>query len=329
MLETSPAKEEVLILNDENTAIAISNELNGAPKMSKQMKGFVLAIVGATLWGVSGTFGQFLFQQRGVNVEWLISVRMLISGSLLLLFSASRDLKGTFAILNSKKDFLQLVVFGITGMVAVQYTYFAAIKHSNAATATILQFAGPVLIAIYLALKNRRWPRSLEVLSIGLAVFGTFLLVTHGDLSRLSISKTAFIMGIASALALAIYTLQPVKLLKKYDSGIIVGWGMLIGGIAFSFIKAPWHAEGIWDNYSFISAAFIIIFGTLIAFYTYLTAVKLIGGQKSSLLASAEPLSAALLSVIWLKVPFHTVDWIGGLCIISTVFILSRTGKSA
>lgn len=326
MLETVHVKKKALALNEE-TPVVIANELNKSPRMSKQMKGFVLAIVGATLWGVSGTFGQFLFHQRGVNVEWLITVRMLISGSLLLLFSSARDFKGSISILKNKKDFLQLVVFSITGMVAVQYTYFAAIKHSNAATATILQFAGPVLIAIYLALKNRRWPRSLEILSIGLAVFGTFLLVTHGDIGTLSISKMAFIMGIASAVALAIYTLQPVSLLKKYDSGVVVGWGMLIGGIAFSFIKAPWQVEGIWDNYSFISAAFIIIFGTLIAFYTYLTAVKLIGGQKSSLLASAEPLSAALLSVIWLKVPFHTIDWVGGLCIISTVFILSKTEK--
>ncbi|SOD18996.1 DMT family transporter [Pedobacter xixiisoli] len=327
MLEPSPVKEEVLLLDGE-TPIVIASEINGNPRMSKQMKGFVLAIIGATLWGVSGTFGQFLFQQRGVNVEWLITVRMLISGSLLLLFSSARDFKNTVSILNNRRDFIQLIIFGITGMVAVQYTYFAAIKHSNAATATILQFAGPVLISLYLALKNRRWPRSLEVLSIGLAVFGTFLLVTHGDVGTLSISKTAFMMGIASAVALAIYTLQPVNLLKRYDSGVIVGWGMLIGGIAFSFIKAPWQVEGVWDSYSFISAAFIIIFGTLIAFYTYLTSVKLIGGQKSSLLASAEPLSAALLSVIWLKVPFHTMDWIGGLCIISTVFILSRTEKS-
>ncbi|WP_199118517.1 EamA family transporter [Pedobacter sp. ASV28] len=77
-----------------------------------------------------------------------------------------------------------------------------------------------------------------------------------------------------------------------------VNWG------AFSFIKAPWKVEGIWDSYSFIAAIFIIVFGTLIVFYTYLTAIKLIGRQKSSLLASAEPLSAAILSVVWLKVRF-------------------------
>ncbi|WP_370900136.1 EamA family transporter [Chryseobacterium gossypii] len=67
-----------------------------------------------------------------------------------------------------------------------------------------------------------------------------------------------------------------------------------------------------------------MIFGTLIAFYSYLTAVQIIGGQKSSLLASVEPLSATVLAVLWLNVSFTTIDWIGSVFIISTVFLLSR-----
>src|SRR5690606_31187566 len=116
----------------------------------------------------------------------------------------------TTAVWRNKKDAMQLALFSITGMLAVQYTYFAAINHSNAATATVLQYAGPVIIAVYLALKHKRMPRPLEFLAIGLAVLGTFLLVTHGDIRSLSISGPAFLFGIASAFALAIYTLQPI-----------------------------------------------------------------------------------------------------------------------
>ena len=125
-------------------------------------------------------------------------------------------------------------------------------------------------------------------------------------------------------MTLAIYTLQPKNLLAKYNSAVIVGWGMLIGGLTFSFIKVPWEIEGIWDVYTFSTVIFIIVFGTLVAFYSYLTAVKLIGGQKTSLLASAEPLVAVILSVIWLKTPFSIPDWIGTFCIISTVFLLTK-----
>lgn len=290
-------------------------------------KGFFLAVTAALLWGISGTFGQFLFQQRGINIEWLITIRMLISGIFLLLFARFGEKADLFGIWKNKKDALQLAVFSITGMLAVQYTYFAAIKHSNAATATVLQYAGPVVIAMYLAFKNKKTPVLLEVFAIILAVLGTFLLVTHGNIDRLSISGTALFFGLASAVALAVYTLQPVKLLTKYKSSVVIGWGMLCGGFVFSFVKAPWSIEGIWDTQSFWYTSFIVIFGTLIAFYAYLTAVQMIGGQKTSLLASVEPLSAAVLAVMWLHVSFSAIDWIGSLFIISTVFLLSKSSS--
>jgi len=141
------------------------------------LKGFLFAIIAASLWGISGTFGQFLFQQRNINVEWLITVRMLVSGFLLLIYAASQKQNNIFKIWHNKKDTAQLVLFSITGMLMVQYTYFAAIKHSNAATATVLQYAGPVLIAIYLAFKNKKIPRIVDFIAILFAVLGTFLLV--------------------------------------------------------------------------------------------------------------------------------------------------------
>ncbi len=290
---------------------------------TKAKKGIVLGIVAAAFWGMSGTLGQFLFQERGINVEWLITLRLLISGmGLLILAKCTKN--DILEIWNHKKDAIQLSIFSIVGMVGVQYTYFAAIKHSNAATATVLQFAGPIFIAIYLALKYKKMPKKIELLALLLAVTGTYLLVTHGNFHTLSISGIALFFGIGSAITLAIYTLQPKALLAKYNSALVVGWGMLLGGIVFSFVKAPWQVAGDWDLKTFLSVAFILIFGTLIAFYAYLNAVKMIGGQKTSLLASAEPLVAVILAVIWLKTPFSFIEWMGSLCIISTVFLLTK-----
>lgn len=289
-------------------------------QQSNVLKGFVLAILAAILWGVSGTFGQFLFQQRGINIEWLITVRMLISGAILLFISIVGKNKDLWNIWKNRRDAIQLLLFSITGMLAVQYTYFAA-------TATVLQYAGPVMIAIYLAITNRRLPKPIEYLAIALAVIGAFLLVTHGDINNLIISRLALFLGLASAVALAIYTLQPIRLLNKYSSIAVIGWGMFLGGLAFSFVKSPWVIEGTWDIYTYNYVGFIVILGTLIPFYAYLRAVKLIGGQKASLLASAEPLSATVMAVLWLNVPFTLIDWVGSICIISTVFLLSFKRK--
>jgi drug/metabolite transporter (DMT)-like permease len=99
---------------------------------------------------------------------------------------------------------------------------------------------------------------------------------------------------------------------------------MLVGGVALSFLHAPWKVQGSWDGTAFTFLAFILLFGTLAAFYLYIKALKLIGAQKSILLTCAEPLSAALLSVWWLGVSWGAMDWLGTACILVTIVLLSR-----
>lgn len=286
-------------------------------------KGMVLVLTGASLWGISGTVAQFLFQKQGFSPEWLVVIRLLLSGVILLGIAAKKEPKSIWGIWKNKYDIFRILLFSILGMLAVQYTYFAAIKESNAATATVLQYLAPVLISCYLAMKSKRLPTFKEMAAVILALLGTFLLVTHGNIQSLSISSMALFWGLASAVALAFYTLQPHQLLANWGSTIVVGWGMLIGGVCFSFIHPPWKFEGHWSFNAFFAVAFIVLFGTLIAFYSYLESLKYISASETSLLACIEPLAAAVLSIVWLHVAFGVVDWIGSFCIISTIIILS------
>lgn len=288
-----------------------------------RVTGIAMVLIGASLWGVSGTVAQYLFHQHGFTAEWLVVARLLLSGLLLLGFAYKKEGQRIWAVWKVKKDALSLLAFSILGMLAVQYTYFAAITHSNAATATILQYLGPVIITLYVAARMKRLPTSKELAAVILAVIGTFLLVTQGNVRSLSISGWALFWGLSSAAALAFYTLQPYKLLKEWGSLIIVGWGMLVGGIGFSFVHPPWRLVGQWSPSAALAVVFIIIFGTLIAFYCYLESLKYLSASETSLLASVEPLSAAFTSVVWLKVSFGLPEWSGTLCIIATIALLS------
>jgi drug/metabolite transporter (DMT)-like permease len=162
-----------------------------------------------------------------------------------------------------------------------------------------------------------------------LAFLGTVLLVTHGDWTALQISPAALFWGLASAVALAFYSIQPERLLQENEATVLVGWGMLIGGLGFCGVSQPWHVPGAWDIATLLAVVFIVLFGTLFAFYGYLVAVQKIGPETTSLLACAEPLSAAVVAVLWLKVPFGLLDWLGSACIMATIFLLSHKAPSA
>jgi drug/metabolite transporter (DMT)-like permease len=256
-----------------------------------------------------------------VSTEWLVTVRLLGAGILLLA-------RTSFNTEIWRKDAVALLLFSIFGVVAVQYTYFAAIRASNVATATVLQYLGPVLIAAYFALVRRRWPRPYEYAALVLALTGTFLLVTHGSFHGLSISPVALFWGLASAVAMVYYTIQPAGLLARYKASVVIGWAMVVGGVFFSFVAPPWSVPGSWDPSAGGALAVIVLLGTLAAFYCYLTAVQWIGAQKASLLVCAEPVAAAALAVGWLHVPLVAADWAGMGCIMGTILLLTLGDKA-
>ena len=90
-------------------------------KDNQRMKGICLVSMGTLLWGVSGTVAQYLFQQAGFTPEWLVVVRMLCAGILLLLFSLIRRDKNVLAIWRDKKSVGMLLIFSLFGMLGVQY----------------------------------------------------------------------------------------------------------------------------------------------------------------------------------------------------------------
>jgi drug/metabolite transporter (DMT)-like permease len=292
-------------------------------RYSARTLGIIFAITAAVFWGLSGTFVQFLIETREIEIEWLVTVRLLVAGVLLIAYS---QLKGNdiWQPWRSKQSVARLLTFGLLGMLSIQYTYFATIKHSNAATATVLQYLGPVMIAVYLAFARKRWPSGYERIAIVSGALGAFLLVTHGQLGVLSISVPALFWGLSSAVALAFYTIQPAELLKRYDSATLIGWAMLIAGGGFTFVSQPWNVPGIWNTPTYFATGFIILFGTLAAFWLYIAAIKRIGPQQASLLAFTEPLSAALVAVVWLHAPFGLIDWIGTGFILAAIFVLSK-----
>ncbi|KIL75702.1 DMT family transporter [Bacillus badius] len=287
-------------------------------------KGIIMVLASSLFWGASGVIAQFLFQKQGVGVEWLVTARLLAAGLLLLLFAAVKEKQSIFDMWKDRFSWPSLVLFSLFGMLGVQYTFFSAINSGNAATATVLQYLAPVLIVLYLAIRSKARPAGKEIIAVLLSVLGTFFLVTGGNPNELTISGTALFWGLSSAVALAFYTLYPLKLLKRWGSILVVGWAMTAAGVFFSFVHPPWKFEGTMSFATVAAVSFVILFGTLLAFYFYLESLHYLRASETSLLACAEPLSAVFLSVFLLGVPFGFGEWLGTVCIIVTVLMLSR-----
>ncbi|MFF2754028.1 DMT family transporter [Psychrobacillus sp. NPDC058041] len=288
-------------------------------------RGFFLVITAALFWGTGGTVAQKLFQQYAIDVNWLVTTRLLIAG--LLLLSIQFFWKDRSQILDVWKNWkiaVQLIVFGLLGMLAVQYTYMASIKHGNAAVATLLQYLAPAMIILYLLLRKKTSLTRQDLLTISLVIIGCFFLLTNGSITQLSVPIPAIVWGILSGITLAFYTLNAVPLLKQYDSLVIVGWAMIIGGFALSCIHPPWQMNYTsFKPETYLYLSFVIIFGTMIAFWFYIESLQSLSPKETSLLGSLEPLAAVLTTVFWLRESFGAFQWFGTACLIGMILILA------
>lgn len=294
-------------------------------KKSKAAAGIVLSLLGGIFWGFSGSCGQYLFTYHGVNSKWLVTVRMVFAGLILLSASAVKHKKAVFDVWKGKRNFVRMAAFAVFGLVLCQYAYFTAIELSNAGTATVLQYLSPVMILVFLCLKNKKLPVLVEAVAIVLAVGGTFIIATGGNPGSLSISANALMWGLLAGVFLACYSLIPVPLLEIADTPTVLGWGTFIGGLALIPVFRP------WENMPQISLPLvgamggIIIFGTVLAYSFYLEGINLIGATKASIVSSVEPVAATVISALWLGTDFSFTDIIGFAMIVSTILIITLT----
>jgi len=294
-------------------------------------KGLFLVITGAFFWGIGGTVAKKLFQQYSIDVNWLVTTRLLIAGLFLLSVKFfGKERSQILGVWKSRRTALQLMIFGLVGMLGVQYTYMASIQNGNAAVATLLQYLAPIMIIVYLILRRQSVLTRKDLLTVLLALMGCYFLLTNGSFSQLSVPPLAVFWGILSGVALAFYTLYAVPLLKQFDSLVIVGWAMLIGGFALSFIHPPWQMDfKSLTPEAYLYLIFVIIFGTMIAFWFYIESLQSLLPKESSLLGSVEPLAAVLTTVFWLKETFGIFQWIGTACILVMIFLLALNKDSS
>ena len=292
---------------------------------TNNIRGYMLAILGGVSWGISGVCSQYLFMKYEVSADWLTAVRMLLSGILLLMLALQREHMRVFKIWKERKDVAWLIAFGLAGLLLCQYTFLAAIKYSNSATATVLQSLNVVLMAIVMSVWNKKRMSKIQIAAIILAISGTYLIATKGNPTSMDISAKGLIFGILAAVGVVIYTLLSRPIIASWGNLTITGWGMLIGGMVLFVVTRAWIFPTNLDFPAWIIIAVIVIIGTAVGFSVFLESVKYIGPVKSTLLGCLEPASATILSALVLGTRFTVVELIGFVLVVGTVFLSVST----
>ncbi|WP_276945379.1 EamA family transporter [Ferrimicrobium acidiphilum] len=266
-------------------------------KLPYQRPGIFGIVVAAILWGFSGIAAQELFQHYQLQPTWLAAVRVAGAGILLALWAGPRGRTQSLRrFTTNKRRLITIIVFGVVALDGVQITFFLAIAHGTAVSATLLQFTSPVLILGWVSLRRFKAPRPLLVVLTAAALAGVFLVVTGGSSAGLAIPLTGVAWGLISAGFTALYNLLPTELLSKHNAEVVVAGAFLVGSVAL----LPWlilNAPAGFSTPELLMVLFVIVGGTAVPFLLYLSALATVAPLTANVVGTLEPLTAAIASL--------------------------------
>lgn len=293
-----------------------------------RFKGIAMIVSGATLWGATGPMMEWLLRNTEMSVSFMLTIRLLLAGMLLLTVLKARGKQITLPWRQGVWA-RKLLIFGIVGMLGVQFTFVASIDTSNAVIATLFQFLAPIYIILFVSWAHRKLPPIVQVLGIMITLGGLFLLLTNGSLSGFALSKIAVFWGVALGFTFSFYTLYPARLMQEWGVLVSVGWAMVIGGTAllvFNLIPVIKQIQLLGNWKAALMLFCVIIVGTA-AFTLFLGSMKYISAVEASVLSSFEPLTAMVVSIIWFGQTLGMWQLAGAIIMLAGVSWISVAGS--
>lgn len=240
----------------------------------------------------------------------------------------------TLRALFSKPTTIALLFLFTFALYTNQLFYAEAVCATNAGTATVLQMLECVFVLAFVCLYQRRFPSLRELIGLGLAFLATLMIATQGDLTTLSLPADGLMWGLLSALAAAAYILIPKQsgLFETYGAIPVVGVGMVLAPLFATSVYLVQGGDGVAIAHALqilsvfdwlIFVVGLVILGTIVGFVAYLYGTSVVGPVRGALLGAIEPVSATVMSALFLGTFFSGFDIAGMLIMCLMVFLMS------
>ena len=272
-----------------------------------------MVVCAGIMWAGSGIGAQNFFEHCSMNAMELTAFRMMAAGFILIGVTLWQgEMKPSLAILRKKpKLWIDIAIYAVVGLMLMHYTYFEAIAYGNAATATVILYSCPAMVICYNAIRHRKLPSRGEILTVILATGGTFLLVTGGDPSKLSVSFICVALSLFNGVVYSFASMYPKHIFLQVNKTFVLAVSMIIGAFACWIFEPHMNWLAFFDPEIFWGVAWIVVFGTVTAFLLYNTGLMYISPQQALITAASEPAASVILSCIIFHMSFVGLQVVG------------------
>ncbi len=289
--------------------------------MKKDKLGIIYVLIAGALWGTMGVFVNYFKSQSLSSID-IAAIRLLFASIIMTGVILAND----STLLKFKlRDIWCFLGSGLISLMIFTVCYFKTIFLSSMSVAAVLLYTSPVFVIILSRIIFKEKISAAKAISCIVCIAGTALVsgIIGADTS---ISLAAFLLGISSGIAYALYSIfSRFALRKAYSSLTITAYTFIFATLGLLFF-ADFDAISVCILTKPLNCGIMILTGLITAVLPYLfytMGLKHIDAGKASVVAAIEPVIAVIIGVIAFDDDMSDIQYLGIILVILSIIIQS------
>ena len=250
------------------------------------------------------------------RLNWCRSNIKLTSLAVFFLFKNPSVLK--FSI----RDVPLFILVGVCGVAGSNYFYYYAIKESNVATAILVQYSAPMMVALYAVIVQHERMTKFKAISLLCSTVGIFLAV--GGLSGLLVANhTGILFALIAAVAYSIFNIAGKRLMKRYSIWSSLIFSLGAASLFWLFVQSPLaiidagYSGSDWGIFALVSTTSI-----LVPYSLYFLGLRILSPTRAIITSTLEPVVAITTAYVFLGGTMEPTQIAGAILVIGAIVLL-------
>ena len=276
-----------------------------------RLKGVFLIVMAAALWGFIGPFARLAFSEGIAPLE-VAFWRAVLAW---LLFGGQAIARRQYNI--RKKDIPNFLLFGFFGVTLFYSAYQFAVQLGGAAVASVLLYTAPAWVVIISRILFKELLSPVKLTSLVATICGIVMISWAGG-SGSAITSWGIFFGLLSGFCYSLYYIFGKYFSDHYSAANLFLYILPVGIVGLlPFVSFTHKSPTAWAALIFLAA-----FSTFGAYHLYYAGLKYLEAGRASIIATLEPVIAAVVAYVWWHESFHPSGYIGSVLIIAAVLLM-------
>lgn len=291
----------------------------------RDVKGYLMIMGAATLWGVSATVAKFLLNQN-VETILIVQTRVTFSAVLLMLFYFIFKRHLLRAALN---DLWKFALLGVIGVAGANFTYYFTIKESTVATAIILQYTAPLFVMAYTTVVGTEKFTSLKFVAAIVSLAGCVLAVGAYDSRVLKLSTAGLMSGIGSMLCFAFLSIFTRHILQRYNVWTMTVYSFVFASLFWLAINPPAMIVEQSPSASAWGGLLVLaIISVLVPHSLFFAGMRHVVASRAVITSTLEPVVAMTSAAVFLGELLQSLQVMGAVLVVGAILLLQLRGEN-